>query len=164
MRLAHTISTLFVLSIATSSSAIAVDSCGGYTSKGNPFPCGGGGNCTWWAWKMAKDNLKVDFPARGNANTWDDTARSKSSYKVSSTAASNAIAEKESSPYCVSYDNKGKCKKFEDQGHVAFVTSVKKDKKGKITDVTVSQMYWGVAGVSVKTYKADYFNNYITKK
>lgn len=58
----------------SSNLAYAVDKCGafgGSLSPGNPFDCcANKGNCTWWAWRMAKLRWGVDFPARRNAKYW----------------------------------------------------------------------------------------------
>jgi surface antigen len=74
-------------------SALADSNCGGISSPGNPFDCcPNGGNCTWWAWHMAKSKWGVDFPARGHAKTWAAAARRYDDYLVTSTPAVNTIA------------------------------------------------------------------------
>lgn len=142
--------------------AIAVDSCGGQTSSGNPFPCssattGKGGNCTWWAAKKANENWPVswsDLKMRGNANTWDDEAlKWPNLYTVSPTPVPGSVAVDNSAPYqsCTTCP-------WEDYGHVAWVQSVSG------SNITISQMVWGKDGVTTKTVAASTFQQFITKK
>jgi surface antigen len=142
----------------------AVNTCGGQTSTGNPLPCcDTGGNCTWWAWKMAKE---ANWPAipTGNANTWDDTAKAnKNLYNTSTVPTVGAIAVKESSPYTCSINGKS-VKNGCDTGHVVYITGIVKDKKGNITDVTTSEMSCGSYGMYTKTRAATWFDTYITPK
>ncbi|TMP83305.1 hypothetical protein CWB73_02195 [Pseudoalteromonas phenolica] len=60
----------------------AQERCGNFTSSGNPFPCCDNnkngseldsvdGNCTWFAWKMAKDNWGYSLEQRTSAWRWD---------------------------------------------------------------------------------------------
>ncbi|HSX28489.1 MAG TPA: CHAP domain-containing protein [Candidatus Saccharimonadales bacterium] len=65
------------------------------------------GNCTYWAFAMrfwANDPIPTTW---GNANTWDDRARS-DGYEVDHTPAVNAVFQSDSGDY----------------GHVAYVTKV----------------------------------------
>ena len=143
--------------------AQAVDKCGGQTSKGNPLPCcEAGGNCTWWAWKIAQ-SLGWKVIPTGNANTWDDFARNNSKYLViSSTPTVNSIGVKESAPYrCGGTDVKPKmC----DTGHVGVITGLVKNKKGVITDVNTSQMSCASYGATYPQRSIAYYNYYISKK
>ena len=105
----------------SASTALAVDTCGSFTIKDNPFPCcthtdKSKGNCTWWAWKKAMDQWKIAPVSKGNAGTWATNKSSK--FSVSDKPRKDSIVE------------------F--SGHVAWVTSVydkciKTDKKGKCT-------------------------------
>lgn len=70
------------------------DRCGGQYSAGNPYYCcSNGGNCTWWAWRQAK-NAWGDFPTwTGNAKDWARVlGASPYNYPVSSTPAVGTIA------------------------------------------------------------------------
>ncbi len=149
----------------------AADKCGGTTSKDNPLRCSDssgkkGGNCTWWAWKMASDSWyggkgKGKGIPTSDAKLWDNNADRKK-FNVTKTPGANTIGVKESSPYCVetytSGKNKGKCKKYEDHGHVAWIIGKDKDKW------KISEMFWGQNGVNYRSVKADYFDSYIGKK
>jgi hypothetical protein len=68
--------------------AVASNSCCGYTSSGNPYPCchacsktdaqgkciewfgAEQGNCTWWAWAKYKEATGISLPGYGNAKDW----------------------------------------------------------------------------------------------
>lgn len=151
IRLLLIASTLASLSM----SALAVDQCGSETSAGNPMPCSNGGNCVWWTWKKANEAGWAKIPT-GNANSWDNTAAANPKLLLSSTSPTvGSIGVKESSPYCVSKDSKGKCTKYEDQGHVGWVTSVNG------TDISTTESNWGVPGVQTKARKSSYFDKYI---
>jgi surface antigen len=126
-------------------SALAANNCGGILSPGNPFDCcPNGGNCTWWAWHMAKSKWGVDFPARGHAKTWAEVARRYDDYLVTSTPAVNTIAvnttqEADGVVY----------------GHVAWVEEVAGD------EVIVSEMNCCSNcsfGPRYKRYPISYFN------
>lgn len=137
-----------------------VASCGGNSSSGNPYPCcdnngnsssadQNDGNCTWWAWKMAKDNWGHSLPGWSNANTWDDYARpvnKTSGYVVLPvpTIKSLAVAE--------TYGGS--------RGHVAWVTGTGSG------SVTVSEMNCStppiLPNVRSKTYGTSTFQSYIT--
>ncbi|MEK7845733.1 MAG: CHAP domain-containing protein, partial [Nitrospinota bacterium] len=70
--------------------AAGTSSCG--ESYGNPYPCcKNGGNCTWWAWKMAKENWRVSLPIWGDAYQWLNNAES-SGYQTTPTPEVNSIA------------------------------------------------------------------------
>lgn len=140
-----------LLVLMFSNVVLAVDKCGDYPSDGNPFPCSNGGNCTWWAWKMAKDSWGIDFPARGNANTWDDTALNKN-YITRTVPMPGNIAQKNSSPY------KGDDGNWYDYGHVAFVTDVNYSTK----TVYWSEMNYGSWGVKNRSGSFSSFDNYIS--
>lgn len=132
----------------------AVEKCGAEVSTGNPMPCSNGGNCVWWTWKKANEAGWAKIPT-GNAKTWDDTARANAKLLMTSATPSvGSIGVKESSPYCVE-TKKGKCTKYEDQGHVAWVTSVNG------SDIGTTESNYGVPGVKSVARKASYFNTYI---
>lgn len=80
----------------------------------NPYPktCSYGVNCTWYAWKMAKEKANVSLPNWGNAKDWYKNAQ-KSGYKVGSDAKANSI---------VVWGT------WTSYGHVGYVESVKNDK------------------------------------
>jgi surface antigen len=121
--------------------AVAVSSCAGYTSSGNPYPCCTNGNCTWWSWKMAKDNWGISLPSWGNAQSWATNAQN-AGYTVSSSPAAGTIAvNTTASVGGVVY------------GHVAWVTGVSG------STITVTEMgcdSWN--GVRTNTYYSSYFN------
>lgn len=74
---------LCVLGILSASTlAVAAQTCGPIYSPGNPYPCGNGGNCTFWAWHQARTVWGQILPGWGNAKTWADSARS-AGYPVS---------------------------------------------------------------------------------
>ena len=71
---------LFIL-FGFQSQALAVNSCGGFYSPSNPFPCSNGGNCVWWTWHWLRhgkghrnlsDTTKNKF--KRSALYWDDDA------------------------------------------------------------------------------------------
>lgn len=151
--------------IAFATAASAVDKCGDQTSKGNPLPCcNNGGNCTWWAWRHAKQaGWPVTAIPTGHANTWDEFARAHTKYlNVSTIPSVGAVGVKNSSPYeCGTRKKPKKC----DFGHVGVATSLVKDKKGKVTHVTTSQMACdGAYGVTTPKRAVGYYDYYITKK
>ena len=146
------ISTVFCFSSAYSISAVAVDKCGGFTSKGDPFPCCTGkgtndANCTWWAWKKAKDQWGEAPVSSGNAGTW--SGKKGKNFSVSTDARSPSVVEFGS--------------------HVAWVESVFNscDKKGKncVKKITVSEMncFKPYQAQGSATYTAS-GKNYIYKK
>jgi len=145
------ISSVTAALVLLASSAQAVDTCGGQTSIGNPLPCcSNGGNCTWWAWKKARDAGWYAIPT-GNAYTWDDTARQSPAYKVSATPTVGAIAVKET---MTGYP----------LGHVGWVTGVVKSSSGAVTAVKTSQMACGGSyGVTFPDRPVGYYTSYITK-
>ena len=53
----------------------AVNTCCGYNSSGNPYPCCSGGNCTWWAWREYKNATGISLPSYGNAKDWKNHAQ-----------------------------------------------------------------------------------------
>jgi surface antigen len=140
--------------------AVAVVSCGGYSSTGDPYPCcdnnvnssvtdKNDGNCTWWAWKMAQDNWGHGLPAWSNANTWDDYARpinKTTGYVVLPVPTVRSIAVSET------YGGS--------RGHVAWVTSIGSG------SVTVSEMNCStppiLPNVRSKTYSSSVFQSYVT--
>lgn len=114
--------------------------CSGESSPGNPYYCyrydqvnSSGGNCTWLAWKYARENWgdplgNFDPAVRvswGNANNWANAARSRG-YVVDSLPARHTIAVSNT---------------LHSLGHVAWVESVDGDY------VYVSEMYYNQPGV-----------------
>lgn len=76
-----------------------VDNCGGVSSPGNPYPCGNGGNCTFWVWHKAKNvwgqqlpgfSKNSSFPS-GDAKYWAGQARL-AGWPVSSEPGSRTIS------------------------------------------------------------------------
>lgn len=133
---------------ATDLGMYAETSCGGYTSYENPYPCKSAcsknGNCTWWAWKSAKEIWGVSLPKWGNASSWAKNAK-RAGYTVSFTPEVNTIA----------VSTRGK------NGHVAWVTRIVGASK-----IEVSEMACGsYDGAKIKIYSKSYFNGgFIYKK
>jgi hypothetical protein len=115
-----------------------VTSCCGYSSSGNPYPCGctGTGNCTWWAWKSFKDYWGISLPGWGNAGTWASSARA-AGYPVLSDPFVMSIAV-HSAP--------GQA------GHVCWVT------QSTSTTVTCTEMNYCVSCQQSHTYSRAFFN------
>ena len=67
------------------------------------------GQCTWYAWGRSNEKWGNDFPARGNANSWDDVARQKG-WPIDTTPKADSIAV---------WNGSGG-----GTGHVAYVESV----------------------------------------
>ena len=112
------------------------DQCGNQTAYGNVYPCcTNGGNCTWWAWKRAKEVWGVNLPNWGNPVTWTNYARN-AGYKVSSMPAVNTIAVRA-------------------YGHVAWVTKIISS-----TQIEVSEMNCGnyASGWRTWKYSTSYFD------
>jgi hypothetical protein len=81
---------------------------------------------------------------------WDDDARTKTDYTVSTSPAAKTIGVKNSSPYkCAT----GTC----DYGHVAWIESVSNGQ------VTYTEMNYGYSGVNRKTKPVSFFDAYISK-
>jgi|SRR5579871_2039924 len=120
--------------------AQATDTCAGQTSVGNPFPCCSAGNCTWWAWKMMKDNWGIAEPDWHDAQLWASNATSVSHHNVISIPSVGTIG--------VYIPADGSI------GHVAYVTQVNND-----GSVYVTEMNCGGNGVTYnKFYSANFFN------
>lgn len=128
--------------------AQGASSCCGYSSSSNPYPCAcsskpSTGNCTWWAWKKAKDEWGKSLPSWGNAMYWASKAKS-AGYPVKSTAASKTIG---CNTWVAGY------------GHVAWVQSVSG------SNVSMSEMNYCSTCKKDKTYPASWFDGgYIYKK
>ena len=138
------------------------DTCGGQKSKGNPLSCcPNGGNCTWWAWKMAKEAGWKAIPI-GNANTWDDFARAHSTQlRISKTPSPGAVGVKNSSPYECGTKKKPKTCDF---GHDGWILGLVYE-KGKLTKVSTSQMACGGSkGVTYIARPIGYYDYYITPR
>jgi len=117
-------STVFIYPSATL--ARGTDSCGGYTSTGNPFDCcthkdKTAGNCTWWAWKQAKDNWGESPVSSGSPSSWVSNSKANKIFAVSTDVQNPSIAVSSahvawvtgSYDKCLSKDKKGKCTKYE---------------------------------------------------
>jgi surface antigen len=126
VRLAIVIALLIAFNSAT---ALAVNTCGPAYSPGNPYPCGGGGNCTFYAWHMANAVWRQALPGWGNANTWADYARG-AGYTVSSEPGSKTI---------------GVSSTLSSLGHVWWNDIITWGTKGNA--VQGSEMMWGIWGV-----------------
>ncbi len=122
----------------------ATSSCCGYSSSSNPYPCCNSlGNCTWWAWKQAKEEWGKKLPSWGNAGRWAANARS-SGYPVKGTPKSNTI---------------GVNTWIAGTGHVTWVRSVSG------STVSVSEMNWCSTCKQYKNYPASWFDGgFIYKK
>lgn len=90
--------------LTAASSHAGANYCGGYSSAGNPFACcdnnGDGtmdssidGNCTWWAWREAKNDWGKTPPVTGGPSSWISQAKAKG-FKTSSTPAKKTIGVK----------------------------------------------------------------------
>lgn len=78
--------------LSQNSFAQGTNTCSGYTSTGNPYPCCSAGNCTWWAWKMAKDNWADPLPSYSWHYAWQWKGAAKTDhYGVASTPAVGTI-------------------------------------------------------------------------
>lgn len=118
--------------------------CCGYSSSDNPYPCCGSlGNCTWWAWKQAKDEWSKKIPKWGDAKSWARNARA-SGYPVKSTPKKDTI---------------GVNTWVAGTGHVVWVKSVSG------STVSVTEMNWCSSCKKEKTYPKSWFDGgYIYKK
>jgi surface antigen len=129
----------FTPRLAAVSSNVAT--CGGLSSPRNPFPCNNGGNCVWFAWKMASDQWGIDFPARGNANTWVNSATA-NVFRVLPTPALSTIAVNTTQK-----DITGTV-----AGHVGWVVS------SSGNTVCTQEMSWGVPGMKTACRDRSYWN------
>ncbi len=117
-----------------------VTSCCSLNSTGNPYPCSCGtstGNCTWSAWKSAKDNWGWSLPGFGNAANWANAARA-NHILVLSTAATNTIAVNSTAAGGL--------------GHVCYVTSMSG------SNLTCTEMNWCLTCQQSHTYAKSFFN------
>lgn len=131
----------------------AMDKCNVYVSPGNPYPCcdndGGGylgtkdGNCTWWAWKRAKEvwgsmpiNSSGNYVSWGSAGVWATNARN-SGYQVLTSPAPESVGVRTT-------------------GHVVWVTTVNTD--GTIGTTEMNCGYPNLAQGGPKQYISTYFN------
>lgn len=121
--------------------AASAPSCGGLSSPGNPFPCSNGGNCVWFAWKMAAERWQIDFPARGDARTWPSAATS-NYFRVLSSPAVDTIAMN-----TTQRDSSGQL-----TGHVGWTVSVSGN------TVCTREMSWGVWGERTVCRDRSYWN------
>lgn len=147
-----------IISMAFSTAAMAVDTCGTESSAKNPYPCctnanGTKGNCVWWTWKAAMEKWGKSPVAKGNANMWLKNMDAKS-FKQQTSPVENSIAV--STTMNASY------------GHVAWVTKVyeKCDAKNKncvktidVTEMNCDDKYG--SGKKSTTYAASKFQGYI---
>lgn len=119
-------------------------SCCGYSSSKNPYACCSKGNCTWWAWKEAKDKWNESLPGCGNAGTWKSCLKGKG-YPWKSKPSSKTIAINSW---------------VGNTGHVAWVESVSG------STVNVSEMGCGYNWCKrTHSYPSSWFDNgYIYKK
>jgi len=124
-----------------------VASCGGQDSPGNPYPCGNGGNCTWWAWRQAKNSWGVSLPGWSHAKTWANSARN-AGFPISYEPTVNTIGV-----------NTWQATGGIVYGHVGWVEAVSGDM------VFVSEMYYGSPGVKNTWRHKSYFDaGYISRK
>jgi hypothetical protein len=115
------------LAISHESDANFTLSCDGEFSPGNPYPCcGSGGNCTYWAWEMARQQWNRNLRRWGNARDWADAAQ-RDGFVVNSSPAVGSMAVNSTSANGLA--------------HVAWVADVRG------TQVTVSEMSCGSYGV-----------------
>lgn len=91
-RISMTISVAaLVVVFFTATPVSAVNTCGGITSVGDPYPCcSNNGNCTFYAWAMAKKYWGFNLPAWGNASNWLTSARN-AGYPIWSLPPANSI-------------------------------------------------------------------------
>ncbi|MCX6624919.1 MAG: CHAP domain-containing protein [Acidobacteria bacterium] len=134
-------SAIFAPRLTANAVSSSVSTCGPLTSPGNPFPCSNGGNCVWFAWKMASDRWGIDFPARGYANTWVNSAIA-NFFRVLSTPAIDTIAVN-----TIQKDVTGAV-----TGHVGWVVSTSGN------TVCTQEMSWGVPGMKTACRDRSYWN------
>lgn len=124
---------ILFLTTLSPTAALAVDNCGPIYSPGNPYPCGSGGNCTFYAWHMARAVWQQSMPGfsrnayypSGDAKYWAGQA-SLAGWPISTEPGSRTVAV--SSTRSTS-------------GHVWWVDYLS-------SNMTVgSEMNWGVYGV-----------------
>lgn len=140
-RLSHTIrpaliSMMIVMLVATHT--FAVDTCGPLNSPGNPYPCLGGGNCTFFAWHQGRYvwNQDLSFANRASyglmerdAKNWAIHARNHG-FTVSNEPGSLTI---------------GVSNSLASTGHVWWVDWLNWDKtRGR-------EMNWGAWGITFPT-------------
>src|ERR1700733_12105466 len=119
--------------------AQASNTCGNQVEKGDIYPCcSNGGNCTWWAWKEAKDFWGVSLLNWGSANQWASNLEG-SGYSLSPVPSVNTIA------VSTNHD------------HVAWVTSV----NYSAMTLEVSEMNCGYypGNVDAAPYSFSFFEN-----
>ena len=89
-------SVLLIAGASQSLFAQAASTCGGQTENGDIYPCNppcsNSSNCTWWAWKEAKDIWGRTLPNWGNAGQPWITGAANSGYIISPVPALNTIA------------------------------------------------------------------------
>lgn len=108
-----------------------VNTCCGYSSPGNPFPCDSArnnGNCTWWAFHKRPD---VPPACWKNADLWADCMRDHG-YRIDNIPAVGAL---------IVYPNSNGTY----AQHVAYIEDVHSVDSIWV-DYTISQMSWGVNG------------------
>ena len=113
---------------------MAMNTCGPVYSPGNPYPCGSGGNCTFYAWHKAKEIWKQSMPGfssnayypSGDARYWAGQA-SLAGWPVSAEPGSKTIAVSST---------------WGSSGHVWWV-----DYLSSSNTTVGSEMNWGVWGV-----------------
>jgi surface antigen len=132
-----------------SGTALGATTCLNQTSTGNPYSCSSGGNCTWWAWKMARENWGDPLLKWGDAKLWADGAR-KANYTVDTTPTVGAVAVN-TTVYSAAAGYI--------TGHVAYVVKVDGDY------VYVSEMNYGSGTINyAKQYRKTWFQWYIHSK
>jgi surface antigen len=137
--------------------------CGGESSDGNPYRCCSTkgltyddaiGNCVWYAWKAAKDNMGLSLPKWGDAGQWLSGAKTyiknnpDADFIVQTSPVANAIGIKVKGDY----------------GHVAYINSVNADGSVNVTEQNCPVPGIKGTGTQTEKYEANFFSGYIAKK
>ncbi|VAW37797.1 hypothetical protein MNBD_CHLOROFLEXI01-1109 [hydrothermal vent metagenome] len=113
--------------------------CCGYSDPGNPFPCCGDGNCTWWAYRQMGW-----VPFTGDAKTWWGQVPNHAGWTRNSYPSTNISS--------IGWHNRG------EYGHVAYIANYLGGSQVNITDMTCSDD-WSCVRTTSKSLS--YFGGYI---
>jgi len=118
---------------------ILVANCCNYSSSGNPFPCCGDGNCTWWVYRQMGW-----VPFTGNAKTWWGQVPNYAGWTRNSYPPTNRSS--------IGWHGRGS------YGHVAYIASYSGGSTVNITDMTCNTA-WSCVRTTSKSLS--YFGGYI---
>lgn len=113
-----------------------------------------GTNCTWYAWKMAKEKAGVSLPGWGNAKDWYKDAKA-DGYSVGTKAASNSIVvwgtwtsyghvgyvEKVEGDTIFAWDSTGPCIDEEDQEYIECMANGVSEESDRICRANAKKTY-----------------------